>query len=99
MNPKSITITRPDGTHTEYNRNFMAVVVDKNGLITTAANASTTDIIIGTAWLNAKTALRLLKERRSGFGRMLLLSRYLRHWIHTFFVCYKEASTKEAQHE
>ena len=98
MNPKSITITLPDGTHTEYDRNFMAIVVEENGLVATATKASVVNIIIGTAWLNVEAALPLIKARRSGLQRMLRLSRYIYHWIYAFSVCYK-AKAKEAHHE
>ena len=95
MNPKSITFTLPDGTHTEYDRNFMAVVVEENGLITTATNASATYIILGTACLNAEIALHLLEERRPGLQRMLLLLRYISRWIHAFYVGYKTIAKEE----
>ena len=98
MKPKSITVTFSDGSHTEYDRKYMAVVMVGNGSIMTAADANTTDIIIGTAWLNAKAAIALLKERRSGLQRMLPRLRYLSRLIYAFFACYKIA-TKEAQYE
>ena len=98
MKPKSITVTFPDGSRIEYDRKYMAVVMVGNGDIMTAADANTTDIIIGTAWLNAKAAIALHKEHRSGLWSILPLLRYLSRLIYAFFACYKIA-TKEAQYE